>query len=90
MRGSQPPDDGLGPVPEDAWQGRARIGHQERETFAAAVQQREREARAEQGYAEAVPLSRLEQAAVSRKALGGALVACGMLVVESHRSAGRT
>jgi transposase InsO family protein len=77
-----------GPVPQEVWQTRLPIRADERATFAEAVQQRQKEARAEQGYAAELSLGRLQQAAVNRKALRGALVACGLLRLTSQWPAG--
>jgi hypothetical protein len=74
-----------GPVPEEAWQGRVRIGPEERAAFAEAVRQLESQARSEQGYAVADRLDRLAQAAVYRAALSRALISWGLLLLTAQR-----
>jgi hypothetical protein len=74
-----------GPVPEQRWQGRQPLPEEERGRFTQAVQRLEQEARQEQGYAGATPLSHLVQAAVNRVALQRALVAHGLLRFRSEQ-----
>jgi transposase len=68
-----------GPTPEETWLARQPIRPQERATFAASVQRREREARQEQGYLPEAALGQPAQAAVTRAALRRALVDQGLL-----------
>jgi transposase InsO family protein len=75
-----------GPFPEEAWQRRLRISPEERAAFAESVRQLQREARSEQGYAEAGRLARLAEAALSRAAVSRALQSWGLLLLTAERT----